>query len=48
MNHSTAFDNFSTSAMKKHLESGFCAATEQKRKHLQSQVELTFEQVSHI
>jgi len=43
MNHSTAFDNFSTFAMKKHLESDFCATTERKCKHLQSQVELTFE-----
>ncbi len=48
MNHSTAFDSFSTSAMKKHLESDFCTATERKRKHLQSQTELTFERVSHI
>jgi len=36
MNHSTAFDSFSTSAMKKHLESDFCTATKRKRKHLQS------------
>ncbi len=28
MNHFTAFDNFSTSVMKKHLESDFCTATE--------------------
>ncbi len=48
MNHSTAFNNFSTSAMKKHLESGFCTATERKRRHSQSQVELTFEWVSHL
>ncbi len=48
MNHSTAFDSFSTSVMKKHLESDFCAATERKREHSQSQVELTFERVSHI
>jgi len=43
MNHSTVFDNFSTSAMKKHLESDFCTATKRKCEHLQSQVELTFE-----
>ena len=48
MNHSTAFDSFSTSAMKKHLESDFCAATERKHEHSQSQVELTFKRVSHI
>ena len=36
MNYSTAFDNFSTSAMKKHLESDFCIVTEQKHEHLQS------------
>jgi len=48
MNHSTAFDSSSTSAMKKHLESDFCTATERKREHLQSQIELTFERVSHI
>ncbi len=48
MNHSTTFDSFSTSVMKKHLESDFCAATERKREHSQSQVELTFERVSHI
>jgi len=48
MNHSTAFDSFSTSAMKKHLELDFCAATKRKCKHSQLQVELTFEQVNHI
>ncbi len=36
MNHSTAFDNFSMSAMKKHLESNFCTVTEWKYEHLQS------------
>ena len=36
MNHSTAFDSFSTSVMKKHLESDFCTATERKHEHLQS------------
>ena len=48
MNHSTAFDSFSTSVMKKHLKSNFCTATERKREHSQSQIELTFERVSHI
>ncbi len=48
MNHSTAFDSFSTSAMKKHLESDFCTATERKCEHLQSQIELTFEWVNYI
>ena len=36
MNHSTAFDSFNTSAMKKHLESDFCTAIKRKCKHLQS------------
>ncbi len=48
INYSTAFDSFNTSAMKKHLESDFYTATERKRKHSQSQIELTFERVSHI
>jgi len=48
MNHSTAFNSSSMSAMKKHLESDFCTATERKCEHLQSQIELTFERVSHI
>ncbi len=48
MNYFTAFNSFNTSDMKKHLESDFCAATEWKREHSQSQVELTFERVSHI
>ncbi len=33
MNYSTAFDNFNTFTMKKHLELNFYVATERKREH---------------
>lgn len=36
MDHPTAFDSSSTSAMKKHLGSGFCTAAGRKRGHSQS------------
>ncbi len=33
MNHSTAFDNFNTFIIKKHLKSGFYVAIKRKREY---------------